>query len=93
MENTWLEYLAKRILEDSNVPPDQLDQNDPTVKAIMRNPRILTSFSANPGAPKNQIEAQKIVNKAKATDKPLPVVAAAANIAKKAGMMRTGNNV
>ncbi len=85
MENTWLKYLAQRLFEDAG--GDQLDKNDPAVKAILNNPSILASFTKNPAnVTKNQKDARMIVNKALTTNKSLPLVAQASNVSQKAGM-------
>ncbi len=87
MENTWLNYLAGKILEDYNSDNDVLDRNDPAVKAILKNPNLLASFTKNPlNGTKNQEKARDIVTRANSTGKDLAVVAQAKNIATKGGL-------
>lgn len=88
MENTWLNYLAKRIIEDTDVSDNGiLDRNDPAVKTILQNPNLLTAFTKNPlNGSKNQQKARDIVARANSTNKDLSVVAKAKDIASKGGL-------
>jgi len=85
MENTWMKYLAQRLLEDGD--PEQLDRNDPAVKAILNRPDILAAFTKNPAnTSRNQKDARQITQKAVTTNKSLPLVAVAQNVARKGGL-------